>query len=148
MKCFMLTEQYRMHPSINEVVSKAFYFSKLKTSDATRKARMHPIPASFVNVARGRSEFNEGSCFNRDEANEVVRIASHAVKYLGMAQERVNILTFYNAQRDLLEKEMIKQKLKGIAVVSGHDKCLEVERIWQSALRGLRHFPSAKDFTN
>ena len=33
-------------------------------------------------------------------------------------------------------------------VVVGHDKCLEVERIWQSALRGLRKFNGAKDFTN
>ena len=161
-----------------------------------------------------------------------MHIASHAVKYLGFDPSRINILSFYNAQRDLLEKSMQKEKLKAVSVVSvdamqgreadliilscvradvtvgadtppprppasfplppaplpllpwltpslpppsqgglgfvadkqrvnvalsrareclvvvGHDKCLEVERIWQSALRGLRKFSGAKDFTN
>ena len=105
-------------PTIHQIVSNTFYFSKLKTSEATRKQRTHPIPASFVNVTNGRSEFNEGSCFNREEAREVVHIASHAVKYLGFDPSRINILSFYNAQRDLLEKSMQKEKLKAVSVVS------------------------------
>ena len=69
-------------------------------------------------MTNGRSEFNEGSCFNREEAREVVHIASHAVKYLGFDPSRINILSFYNAQRDLLEKSMQKEKLKAVSVVS------------------------------
>ena len=47
-----------------------------------------------------------------------MHIASHAVKYLGFDPSRINILSFYNAQRDLLEKSMQKEKLKAVSVVS------------------------------
>ena len=42
-----------------------------------------------------------------------MRLAAHAVHYLGFEPHRINILTFYNAQRDLLEK---LAKREGIAV--------------------------------
>ena len=93
--CFLLTEQYRMHPAINKIVSSTFYFSKLKTAPATERARQHPLPVIFVNMANGREEFLDRSCFNSAEAAAVISIASHCHHYLGFAHERINILTFY-----------------------------------------------------
>ena len=192
---FMLTEQYRMHPAINKIVSSTFYFSKLQTAPVTARQREHPMPASFVNLPNGREEFNERSCYNKLEAEEVVAIAAHNVHYLGFAPERINILTFYNAQRDLLERLVTRDNL-GVAVLSvdsmqgreadvivlscvradvagglgfvadarrvnvalsrarealvvvGSARCLEVERIWHSTLKGLQPFGSAREHTD
>mmetsp|Transcript_12259 Transcript_12259/g.41087 ORF Transcript_12259/g.41087 Transcript_12259/m.41087 type:complete len:454 (+) Transcript_12259:415-1776(+) len=191
-KTFMLTEQYRMHPAINKIVSSTFYFNKLITAPSTTRARQHPLPACFVNVTGGHEEFQERSCFNKKEAEEVVSIALHCVEYLGFSQERINVLSFYNAQRDILERMLARAQLEEVAVLSvdsmqgreadviilscvradvagglgfvadarrvnvalsrareslivcGSSVCLEVERIWRSALKGMQKFPSAR----
>ncbi|EOD15220.1 hypothetical protein EMIHUDRAFT_470572 [Emiliania huxleyi CCMP1516] len=117
-KTFMLTEQYRMHPAINKIVSSTFYFNKLMTAPSTARARQHPLPACFVNVTGGHEEFQERSCFNKKEAEEVVSLALHCVEYLGFSQERINVLSFYNAQRDILERMLARAQLEDVAVLS------------------------------
>ena len=114
---FLLTEQYRMHPTINKLVSSTFYQSKLVTAAPTVRARQHPLPACFVNMVGSREEFQQMSCFNTNEAHAVLAVARHCVGYLGFAPEQVNILTFYNAQRDLIEKLVARDGLP-IDVVS------------------------------
>ena len=181
-----------MHPAINKIVSSTFYFNKLMTAPSTARARQHPLPACFVNVAGGHEEFQERSCFNKKEAEEVVSLALHCVEYLGFSQERINVLSFYNAQRDILERMLARAQLEGVAVLSvdsmqgreadviilscvradvagglgfvadarrvnvalsrareslvvcGSSVCLEVERIWRSALKGMQKFASAR----
>ena len=39
----------------------------------------------------------------RAHARQVMRLAAHAVRFLGFPPHAINILTFYNAQRELLE---------------------------------------------
>jgi len=101
-----------MHPAINQIVSRTFYFSKLTTAPSIVKARQHPMPACFVDVERGKEEFLDRSCFNSVEAQHVLALVSHCVKYIGFAPSRVNVLTFYNAQRDLLSKMAAKEHLE------------------------------------
>jgi len=107
-----------MHPAINKIVSSTFYFNKLMTAPSTARARQHPLPACFVNVTGGHEEFQERSCFNKKEAEEVVSLALHCVEYLGFSQERINVLSFYNAQRDILERMLARAQLEDVAVLS------------------------------
>lgn len=116
---YVLSEQFRMHPAINSIVSTTFYGNKIKTAAITARERTHPMPACFVDVADGREEFQNGvSCFNPIEAAEVATIVSHCVQYSGFATEKVNVLTFYNAQRDLIEKLLKREGLAEVAVLS------------------------------
>jgi len=116
---YVLTEQFRMHPVINAIVSSTFYHNKIKTASVTTTQRMHPMPACFVDVAHGREDFQNGaSCSNPIEAAEVVKVVSHAVRYLAFAPDAVNVITFYNAQRDLLEKLFKREGLGNIEVLS------------------------------
>ena len=191
---FMLTDQYRMHPTIAAIISSTFYQNKVKTATITSKERQHPMPACFVNVA-GQEEFRELSCFNAEEAEQAASIAAHCVNYLGFAPARVNVLAFYNAQRDLLEKLLARDGIGEVPVVSvdsmqgreadvvivsccrsggiglgfvadprrvnvalsrareslvvlGSAPTLQVERIWNSALRGMQKFGSAFELQN
>ena len=75
------------------------------------------MPACFVNVA-GQEEFRDLSCFNAEEAEQAASIAHHCVHYLGFAPARVNVLAFYNAQRDLLEKLLARDGIAEVPVVS------------------------------
>jgi hypothetical protein len=191
---FMLTDQYRMHPTIASIVSSTFYQNKVKTAAITSKERQHPMPACFVNVA-GQEEFRDLSCFNAEEAEQACSIAHHCVNYLGFAPTRVNVLAFYNAQRDLLEKLLARDGIAEVPVVSvdsmqgreadvvivsccrsggiglgfvadprrvnvalsrareslivlGSAPTLQVERIWNSAMRGMQKFGSAFELQN
>ena len=40
------------------------------------------------------------------------------MEYLGFSQERINVLSFYNAQRDILERMLARAQLEGVAVLS------------------------------
>ena len=116
---YVLAEQFRMHPAINNIVSTTFYSNKIKTAATTARERTHPMPACFVDVIDGREEFQHGaSCFNPIEAAEVATIVAHCVNYGGFQTEKVNVLTFYNAQRDLIEKLLKREGLAEVAVLS------------------------------
>jgi len=116
---YVLTEQFRMHPAINNIVSTTFYHNKIKTAAITTRERQHPMPVAFCDVVNGREEVQNGaSCFNPIEAAEVATIVEHCVRYLAFAMERVNVITFYNAQRDLIEKLLKRAGLADVAVLS------------------------------
>lgn len=82
---FMLTEQYRMHPAICELISSAFYRGKLRTAPPTAAARAHPLPAAFVDVAGAREAAQGSSFLNVPEAEAVVRLARLCVDHAGFA---------------------------------------------------------------
>jgi len=109
-----------MHPAINNIVSMTFYNNKIKTAAVTAKERRYPMPACFVDVANGREEFQNTSMstFNKIEADEVVAVVAHCARYTGFPPDRINVLTFYNAQRDLMEKLLKREGLGEVAVLS------------------------------
>jgi len=117
---YVLTDQFRMHPAINNIVSMTFYNNKIKTAAVTAKERRYPMPACFVDVANGREEFQNTSMstFNKIEADEVVAVVAHCARYTGFPPDRINVLTFYNAQRDLMEKLLKREGLGEVAVLS------------------------------
>jgi len=116
---YVLTEQFRMHPAINNIISTTFYHNKIKTAAITTKERQHPMPVAFCDVVNGREDVQNGaSCFNPIEAAEVATIVEHCVRYQAFAMDRVNVITFYNAQRDLIEKLLKRAGLANVAVLS------------------------------
>jgi len=131
---------------------------------------------------------------NPIEAAEVATIVAHCVNYGGFQTEKVNVLTFYNAQRDLIEKLLKREGLAEVAVLSvdsmqgreadlvvlstvrasggmglgfvadarranvalsrarecmivvGSADALRIERIWNSAIKGMQVSDGSRDF--
>merc|ERR1711871_514781 len=114
---FMLEEQYRMHPAMCEVISSAFYKGRLRTADITSAARRHPLPACFVQ-AGGEEEKEHNSFFNRREVEHVVDMVRLAVAEGHNAQGDVNVITFYNAQKALIQESLEGHGLGAVDVLS------------------------------
>ena len=112
LNCIMLDTQYRMHPSIADFPSKEFYHSKLfngisEQDRDNRKIAAFPWPTSkplcFIDTA-GKEEVgpNGTSYLNRFEAEEVVRVLKKLFA-LGVKQEQIGVISFYDGQRCYLE---------------------------------------------
>ena len=108
LSCIMLDTQYRMHPSIADFPSKEFYHSKLfngisEQDRDNRKIAAFPWPTSkplcFIDTA-GKEEVgpNGTSYLNRFEAEEVVRVLKKLLA-LGVKQEQIGVISFYDGQR-------------------------------------------------
>ena len=127
----MLTEQYRMHSSLCSIISQTFYFNKLVTAPSVAAARRFPIPASFVES--GGNEAKEGqstSFLNVYEAEAAVALARLFVGHAGFAPQQICVITFYNAQRDLLVQKLANAHLGG-----GRTLC-EVEVLSVDSMQG------------
>jgi len=115
---FMLSEQYRMHPAICSVVSSSFYNGKLRTAPSTAAARTYPMPVVYVDVPNGWEDRQGSSTFNAVEAEAVVRAAKLLIEHVGFAPSQLAVLTFYNAQRDVLIQMLQAANLSDVEVAS------------------------------
>ena len=101
----MLTEQYRMHPTISSVVSRCFYSNKLITPSSIVRERVCPQPLVWLDCTAyetnvGTSKVNWGE----------VKFAAALVPT--MQQNEIAVISFYKTQVKLLEQ----------CVVARHDQ--------------------------
>jgi len=111
-KSILLDTQYRMHPDICQFVSEAFYDNKLK-SGIERKDRIIPQEVFegkalvYVNVTNKNS--NEIGGMSKARASEARYIAKDIKKLFSICPDKtVGVITFYSAQKDILEDEIDK----------------------------------------
>ncbi|KAL4439787.1 hypothetical protein ABPG75_002788 [Micractinium tetrahymenae] len=103
----MLTEQYRMHPSICAAISREFYGGRLTTAPAACTLRAVAAPCRLLHVP-GWERHHPGTGYsNAKEALRVLQAALQAaaeLRGIGVRQPTVYIISLYNMQRDLLAK--------------------------------------------
>ncbi|XP_062566529.1 helicase with zinc finger domain 2-like [Saccostrea cucullata] len=121
----LLTDQFRMHPSLCSFPSKAFYDEKLITNDPQKWKMLQPLslwrdsenPLVFCHM-EGQEDYlsnmseegNEMSKFNDAEIDQVEKVYLHLVKKEGISAKNINIMSQYNAQCS-----KIKERLKRYA---------------------------------
>ena len=91
-----LTEQFRMHPRICNLVSGLFYSDTLTTHADTVVARQSPLPLVWIDGGNHTEERDGTSYTNSTEASLAVDAAARA------PEGSVAILTFYRAQAKLV----------------------------------------------
>jgi tRNA A37 threonylcarbamoyladenosine biosynthesis protein TsaE len=111
-KSILLKKQYRMHPVICTFVSEAFYDNNLE-SGITGLEREIPIelfngkPLVFINVSKNHG-IEKGKT-SKSRLAEARFIAKDARKILEICpNKKIGIITFYSAQKDLIENEIRK----------------------------------------
>ncbi|KAI5983332.1 P-loop containing nucleoside triphosphate hydrolase protein [Pisolithus albus] len=112
-KVLLLDTQYRMPNAIGDFISRKVYKGKLKTCHPNAVS----LPCRFVNVERGQEKQSGKSWINPLEARVVVQLA-------GVCQVKgldFRIITPYDAQRSLIERELQSAK------VSHEDKVFNVD---------------------
>jgi hypothetical protein len=109
-KSILLNTQYRMHPDICQFVSEAFYEGKLK-SGITAEDRVIPHEIfdgkalAYINVTKNRG--TESGGMSKSRVSEARLIAEGVKKVAGICPDKtIGVITFYSAQRDMLEKEI------------------------------------------
>ncbi|EGN98886.1 hypothetical protein SERLA73DRAFT_136902 [Serpula lacrymans var. lacrymans S7.3] len=112
-KAIFLGIQYRMPHVIGEFISRHVYDRRLQTqhSITSRSA------CRFVDVLNGKEEKSGKSWVNRKEAGIVVNICRIYEKQ----SKAFRVITPYDAQRSLIEKELESAKLKW------ENKCFNVD---------------------
>ncbi|XP_051986103.1 helicase with zinc finger domain 2-like [Xyrauchen texanus] len=125
-KALMLDTQYRMQEGICAFPSQEFYAGKLKTAVPYKpslfqtESRHTPIifghvegkeKSLVVSTERG----NENSKANKEEAEEVVRIAK-LLTHAGIQGKDIAILTPYNAQVANISESLSNKGMRGITV--------------------------------
>ncbi|CAB1103224.1 unnamed protein product [Ectocarpus sp. CCAP 1310/34] len=110
--------QYRMHPTLCQVVSSTFYDGKLKTAEELRLTRMSHQPCKWVHVSGGETKHQGRGYSNHLEIPKVVEEVRASIQRYGTeADIRVN--TFYNMQKRDLERDFKHQPdMKHVRIVS------------------------------
>uniref|UniRef100_A0A1I7ZV26 ULP_PROTEASE domain-containing protein n=1 Tax=Steinernema glaseri TaxID=37863 RepID=A0A1I7ZV26_9BILA len=114
-----LLHVYRMHPTLMEMTSQAFYNGQLKSCDGPWKAKeacwtfldsLNPLRMVLVN---GTSEKKGTSQMNPKEADHAVELVLNALED-GVAPEDIGVICLYKSQMALILKKL---KGRGVADV-------------------------------
>ena len=97
----LMTVQYRMHPSLANIVSSTFYKGALTTAPAIEAKRTRPTPVLFVDVD-GHELSKDNSFLNDDEVKAVIKLAVH--ERASHPGALINIITFYKPQMKAISK--------------------------------------------
>ncbi|XP_060082145.1 helicase with zinc finger domain 2-like [Ylistrum balloti] len=125
-EAIILNRQYRMHPSICELVSSQFYGGDLETvlpserkvQPSLRLWKDPQYPYIFLHV-EGEEEYlsvsteegNENSCRNQMEVEKVVYIFNQMVKSERVPPDDINIMSQYRAQCNTIKKSLEKSRI-------------------------------------
>ncbi|XP_056009192.1 helicase with zinc finger domain 2-like isoform X3 [Ostrea edulis] len=128
----LLTNQYRMHPSLCRFPSNAFYNQKLITKASPKWETLQPLqmwrdpknPLVFCHIegeeeylANTTEEGNEMSKFNKAEIDQVEKVYLHLVKKEGIHPEHINIMSQYNAQCSKIRERLRKHHVQHVNTV-------------------------------
>ncbi|CAM9748570.1 unnamed protein product, partial [Ectocarpus sp. 12 AP-2014] len=102
-----LDTQYRMHPKICDIVSTTFYNNRLFTSDDLKLKRRSHQPCKWIHVGGGEKMHKDRGYSNPSEIPSVVKQARAAMRRYG-AEADIRVITFYNMQKDALERAFEK----------------------------------------
>lgn len=114
---YMLSIQYRMHPSISAFPSFAFYEERLENGITKEDRKDYdseflwpaPVPIFFYHIEANEEHSSSGKSYvNREEAKSILKI----VGQLGKNAE-IGIITFYDAQRKTISNYMRDLEEKG-----------------------------------
>lgn len=108
MPSMLLTDQYRMPPTLCDLVSQCFYDGELTTAETRAQGRADvAAPVRLLSVPKGRAEPLGGgsSLVNRAEVEVVVREAARLRGRYG-ADAEIVVLTTYGAQRRAIEQAL------------------------------------------
>jgi superfamily I DNA and/or RNA helicase len=106
-----LTEQFRMHPTISNFVSRTFYKNNLMTNPLVHASRVQNDPVGLWWLEYGD---NDAETVPKRSTSKVNR--TEAILALDMLDRRdligksVMIITFYKAQEALLKKMLLERK--------------------------------------
>lgn len=117
---FLLDEQYRINSKIWEATSKPFYHGKVRSfvQDENEIAGCpefpwpkpgHPI--MFWSCHGEEKRDPSGSIRNRMEAIRVLKVVNRFLE-LGVEQNRIGVITFYDAQRGEINKRLRRSGLR------------------------------------
>ncbi|KAH7922888.1 hypothetical protein BV22DRAFT_625754 [Leucogyrophana mollusca] len=112
-RALFLDTQYRMPVVVGEFISRQVYKGKLRTDHRISD----PRACRFVDVQKGKEEKMGHSWVNHQEVTVVVHIA----RLYHAEGKSYRIVTPYDAQRSLIEKELQSAKLPW------EDKCFNVD---------------------
>ncbi|XP_062578545.1 helicase with zinc finger domain 2-like [Saccostrea cucullata] len=127
----LLTNQYRMHPSLCRFPSKAFYDMKVITQKSPKWEMLQPLgmwhnpknPLIFCHIegeeeylANATEEGNEMPRFNKAEIDQVEKVFHHLVKKEGICSADINIMSQYNAQCSKI-RERLKKHVQHVNTV-------------------------------
>ncbi|KAG8934463.1 DEAD-box type RNA helicase [Tulasnella sp. 417] len=117
---YLLSIQYRMHPSISVLPSKVFYGGRLKDGPSMDEKTAQPWhndqlfpPYRFFNVPQGREESAGGgghTLINRAEVEIAVSLYDRLVKQFsrsGQLDGRVGIIAMYRGQMLEIKKQLV-----------------------------------------
>lgn len=103
----ILTEQYRMHPDICQVVSTLFYDNQLTTNPLVSVRRRHASARGLFWSQSNSFESkapNSSSTQNLGEAKQVLKVYNQVAKSMAPDQT-IMVITFYKAQLHALKDE-------------------------------------------
>ena len=116
----LMTVQYRMHPSLANIVSSTFYKRKLTTAPAIETIRTRPTPVLFVNVD-GSELSRDTSFWNIDEVRAVISLAVN--ESASHPDALINIITFYKPQMKAISKAVAANAALNKMVGVATDNC-------------------------
>ncbi|KAJ8442442.1 hypothetical protein Cgig2_018719 [Carnegiea gigantea] len=119
-KKHLLSIQYRMHPSISLFPNKEFYDKKIVDGPNVKERRydrhflkeMKYRSYSFINVARGKEDFDKGhSPRNVEEATVVIQIVAKLFEEHCIKKQKVSVgvISPYKGQVSLIEQKLGKK---------------------------------------
>lgn len=114
----MLELQYRMNSEINDLVSKAFYFSKLVAHPRVKDIKLsvsgekaNDVPVEFIDVKGMEYRKKDTKSYrNKEEADVCVKIVE-IYKNAGISNEDISIITPYRAQ-----VEELRSRIEGVEI--------------------------------
>ena len=116
-RCITLEEQFRMHPTIGDFISKVYYQGKLRpgtSSLAESKSHNITLPWAkgktmiFCNVESKYAEGNGRSRYRAAEVSKVLSILKELESDSDFRNLSIGVITFYSRQVNLLLEEAAK----------------------------------------
>ena len=114
----MLTEQYRMHPVLCQVVSRYSYGGILRTAPSVQRPGLAPglpSPLLYLDTSRAGAKClrprRGGSRINPVQAGVVADLVQEVRRFV--PDHRISVITPYVAQSELLRREIRKRSVPG-----------------------------------
>eukprot|EP00092_Neocalanus_flemingeri_P033322 GFUD01036237.1.p1 GENE.GFUD01036237.1~~GFUD01036237.1.p1 ORF type:complete len:1656 (+),score=684.01 GFUD01036237.1:182-4969(+) len=107
-----LDTQYRMHQEIADWPARYFYGGLLTSGGQARESKLAPYTVMHV---QGVAKVEKGNCWNKEEAEVVIKIIQAVRETLG-TKPSIGVITFYAKQRQNISLEVQNKKMNNVVV--------------------------------